>query len=67
MRNHFRAGLVGFVFALLLVATSAAPILSKQVSETALFQPATPYHLTQQPPFDVAAPRKSEIHLQTME
>ena len=65
MRNHFRAGLVGFVLALLLVTTSAAPILSKQVSATALLQPAAPYHLTQQPPFNVAH-SNSEILPQMM-
>ena len=66
MRNHLRAGLVGFVLALLLVTTSAAPILSKQVSATALLQPAAPYHLTQQPLFNVAH-SNSAFLLQTME
>lgn len=64
MRNHFRAGLVGLALAMLLVLTTAAPIVSKQVSAPAPLQRAAPQYLAQQPPFD-GAHRNSESFSKT--
>ncbi|KJA15299.1 hypothetical protein HYPSUDRAFT_220112 [Hypholoma sublateritium FD-334 SS-4] len=66
MCNPFRAGLVGFVLALILVLTSAAPIILKQVSSPAHFQGAAPHYLIQKPSFDVAH-RSSDIVPKTVE